>query len=439
MTDTALKGGPGSGNFNHAGRPDLVGGSAPTASNPAGRAAQPQTATATPAAPAANPFITTDARGIEWRTDRKCDPAVVADAHRLVDAYPDWAISEIKRIRLCGRPGKAFTAGGQAFTTAAEYTASTRDIALYNANSADLMLDADHLLDHEVGHSLETALFVYAQRGRTFASAVAQTTGQARTTMERGRDKYAPWVKVADALDAARAKKEDGVSEYSKAWWKEGEHQGQAETLAVLTTHYFGSAPGARGKTPADRVRNACKGQAEALGEAYLAGLALLKATYQARGKKAAGVLPPAHRHRLARGHRRVAKRAGHQGDRTDRERRAGRDGPGRRPLHRLRRAPGSAGRPPNYRAPAFQSGTSPGGGNQMTTTTKFFKTVDEDLVETTADDAEVAVELTFGENNQLVSSRWFTALEPGAATKEADEDEDDGDAEWEAAELEDV
>lgn len=64
-----------------------------------------------------------------------------------------------------------------------------------------------------------------------------------------------------------------------------------------------------------------------------------------------------------------------------------------------------------------------------MSTTTKFFKTVDEELVETEATDAEVAVELQFDDaTNQLVSSRWFTALEPGAATKDADED----DAEWE-------
>lgn len=42
MTDTALKGGPGSGNFNHAGRPGLVGGSAPRgASKPAGVPAVP--------------------------------------------------------------------------------------------------------------------------------------------------------------------------------------------------------------------------------------------------------------------------------------------------------------------------------------------------------------------------------------------------------------
>ncbi len=290
-TVVASKGGPGSGDFGHAGRPGLVGGSAPAESSPAGAVKKPKPAEEPfgpdkiwPAMPLATREV--DARGIEWRTDRKCDPALVKAAHHMVDAYPDWVISEIKRIRLCGRPGKSFTAGGQIFTTAAEFTASTRDIALYNANTPDMFADIDRLLDHELGHSLETAIGVYAARGRTFADMVTKTTGQARTTMEQGRDKYAPWVKVADALDAARAKKEDGVSEYSKAWWREGAIQGQAETLAVLATHYFGSALGTWGKTPADRVRNACKGQAEALGEAFLAGLALLETQYQAQGKK---------------------------------------------------------------------------------------------------------------------------------------------------------
>ncbi len=68
-----------------------------------------------------------------------------------------------------------------------------------------------------------------------------------------------------------------------------------------------------------------------------------------------------------------------------------------------------------------------------MTTTTKFFKTVDDELIETAAADAEAAVELTFDDaTKQLVASRWFTALEPGAATKEADADEDDDEIEWE-------
>ncbi len=161
-----LKGGPGSGNFGHRGRPGLVGGSGPGGggqpsivpgdepwpSTKGGRLDEPLTFTGISLPGHGNPprvNVASETDSAVAQTLRQAVNAILAD-------LPPNVAETVANIYLTPNPGYSFAAGGKTFTAGGEWDQRSSTVTLYQPPTKALTGYLRNELTHEIGHALHT-------------------------------------------------------------------------------------------------------------------------------------------------------------------------------------------------------------------------------------------------------------------------------------------
>lgn len=155
-----LKGGAGSGNFGHAGRPGLVGGSGPGGgSQPAAREWPPEKGGRLDATNTVTGFYLKGngyppdfiMAGIEGEL-RDVIRTVTAD---VFSNFPPNTVEAMVALRVTPTKGEAFTAGGRQFVAGGDWHEATGTVSLYGLTDAEKAeTNLRDILPHEVGHAL---------------------------------------------------------------------------------------------------------------------------------------------------------------------------------------------------------------------------------------------------------------------------------------------
>jgi len=136
--------------------------------------------------------------------------------------------------------GDSFTAGGKTFKTGAEYNEVTGQITVYGANRYTNSAQIKDTLAHEVGHSLEDKWFseAHEQWEKTASKHpkwfddFGDPKPEFKTQFAKASPLAVTRTRFFDAWDAG----EDGITQYSKAWAKDGNW---SETFAEMTSVYL--------------------------------------------------------------------------------------------------------------------------------------------------------------------------------------------------------
>jgi hypothetical protein len=171
--------------------------------------------------------------------------------------------SDVKSIELRTEIGYNFTAGGNNFQSGANY--NNGNIKLFDSELYISNVNVSQYLDHEVGHAIADKWWRDANHEEGEAYDLHPEWFEKHTGMLL--PEYAnnlPLTTAQDKFLGAWKAGEDGISDYSKAWAKEGKW---SETIAEMTNLYnmLGTTANKR-----RAFKDACVG-AGTLADAYLA------------------------------------------------------------------------------------------------------------------------------------------------------------------------
>ena len=214
VVKVTLKGGPGSGHRGHAGRPGLVGGSAPGIT----------------AGLAFAPGVSDD---------------VKREVSKVYYSMPRGVRDLISEITVTDEKGFAFEAGGKEYTAGGSWNVRDGRISIYNSEN----IDTHRVIAHEAGHAIydDWQQKAMAQGDKLIAMEhsgvdVLRLDGKVDPKVVNPKN-YAEYELDAD-WDWARTgpAPEDGVTPYSKAW------NNSTETFAEMHDIYnmhrlYGESP----------------------------------------------------------------------------------------------------------------------------------------------------------------------------------------------------
>jgi hypothetical protein len=251
------KGGEGSGNWGHAGRPGDVGGSGPGG----GQDKPNQSGSGL------------SYTGVSVGGDDKVSVGAFHIMEDRLHFTPDWAKEGLKDVVLHSGSGRDFMAGGQNFKEGGNWNGNTGIINIYDANGLSLQT-ADYIVSHEVGHNVFNLWFdkanaeeasIYTGKPEWFDSG-----GNIRPEHKEEYEKSCPLAMQRNKFIDAWKSGEDGITPYSEAWAKSGQW---SETVAEMFRIYNTSTYA----YPAMELRITCGRKAESLADAFLAAVKIMK------------------------------------------------------------------------------------------------------------------------------------------------------------------
>lgn len=233
------KGGPGSGNWGHAGRPGKVGGSLPGGGL--------STIGVSPIfdARARRDFAAMFRK--RWGKTRLVTEGDVTDRTKAIIAetygqFPKWARERVNRIVLKEEAGHTFEAGEQQFQSGATWHQASGTLTMHNANLYGVVVRSStrQTLGHEIGHNLHADWWngANAQADAVFKKHPdwIDMAGNLKPGLEEKFAKLAPLHIAQRRFLAAWEAGEDGVNDYTKAWAKDGRF---SETAAEMFGIYL--------------------------------------------------------------------------------------------------------------------------------------------------------------------------------------------------------
>lgn len=216
------KGGPGSGNFGHSGRPGKRGGSMP-----GGRVAFPSMPRGdTPVDVSTLKVGVTRVKNVmvipvtpePYGMSRTSFRNVIKRLHD----YPDGVLSTLEEVHVHAEPGPIMDVGGVPSRIAGFYNGGDY-IQMYDCELYKESEGINYVLDHEMGHSV-------------YADWYNKANMDYRGVNKHPDFDYSPYESTWKAFQDAWKSGEDGISDYSKVWAKEGK---DTETFAELFRVYM--------------------------------------------------------------------------------------------------------------------------------------------------------------------------------------------------------